>query len=52
MLIRLRSLQEQITVEKLAGLGQLAAIAHEFNNLIGGMLGYANLPCSPRTTGK
>ncbi len=45
VLIRLRSLQEQITqVVKLAGLGQLAAgIAHEFNNLIGGMLGYAQL---------
>ena len=45
VLIRLRSLQEQIAqVEKLAGLGQLAAgIAHEFNNLIGGMLGYAQL---------
>jgi DNA-binding response OmpR family regulator len=45
LLLRLRSLQDQMAqVEKLAGLGQLAAgIAHEFNNLIGGMLGYAQL---------
>ena len=45
VLLRIKSLQDQlIHAEKLAGIGQLAAgIAHEFNNLIGGMLGYAQL---------
>jgi len=45
VLLRIKSLQDQlIHIEKLAGIGQLAAgIAHEFNNLIGGMLGYAQL---------
>ncbi|MCK4907212.1 MAG: response regulator [Spirochaetes bacterium] len=45
VLLRIKNLQDQmIHVEKLAGLGQLASgIAHEFNNLIGGMLGYTQL---------
>lgn len=36
-----------IQSEKMAGIGTLAAgIAHEFNNLIGGMMGYAQLASS------
>jgi len=44
-LLRIKELHEQlINVEKIAGIGRLASgIAHEFNNLIGGMLGYAQL---------
>lgn len=45
VLLRIKQLQDQlIHAERLAGIGQLAAgVAHEFNNLIGGMLGYAQL---------
>ncbi len=44
-LLRIKKLHEKlINVEKIAGIGRLAGgIAHEFNNLIGGMLGYAQL---------
>ena len=40
-----------IQSEKMAGIGTLAAgIAHEFNNLIGGMMGYAQLASSTSET--
>ncbi len=49
-LTEIKQLQRQLfQSEKMAGIGMLAGgVAHEFNNLIGGMMGYAQLAKSTR----